>query len=360
MRVGYVAQEPQLELDKTVRENLQAAIAPIQELVDRYNAVADRLGEAPDADEMDKLLDEMGELQDEDRRLRRLGDRPHDRHRRRRAGPAARRHAGAARSPAASGGAWPSARPCWKSPTCCCSTSRPTTSTPRPSTGWKQALREYPGTVIIVTHDRYFLDNITKWILELEDGRGLPFEGNYSSWLAQKAELLRVIEKKRDRSASGRSSASWRGSNSSVQGRQHEEPGPHQASTSSSPARPTIDTKSDALIQIAPGPRLGEKVLSFDGVAKGFGDLTLLKDCSFDLPRGAIVGVIGPNGTGKTTLFRMIIGQEKPDAGTIDARARRVVLSYVDQHRDALEDDRTPSSRRSPAARTRSSSATSR
>jgi sulfate-transporting ATPase len=203
-------------------------------------------------------------------------------------------------------------------------------------------LREYPGTVIIVTHDRYFLDNITKWILELENGRGLPFEGNYSSWLQQKAELLRVTEKREtQRQRILERELSW--IRNSHEGRRQKNQARVKAYEQLS-AEQVEDAKSDAIIQIATGPRLGDKVLTFHDVSKSFmadGEkLNLMENCSFDVPRGGIVGVIGPNGTGKTTLFRMVIGQEEPDSGRIEL-GPSVQLSYVDQHRDALDDKRT-------------------
>jgi energy-dependent translational throttle protein EttA len=335
MRVGYVAQEPQLDLDKTVRENLLQAVAGTQGLIDRYNGIADKLADA--GDDMDKLLAQMDDLQHQidacdgweiDRLMDIASDAlvlpPDDMPVRTLSGGERRRVA-----------------------LCQVLLSKPdlllldepTNHLDAETVAWLEtALREYHGTVIIVTHDRYFLDNITKWILELEDARGLPFEGNYSSWLAQKSELLRVIEKRETvRQKALTRELEW--INSSAQGRRkksqaringYEEMASHAV----------IDTKSDAVIQIAPGPRLGDKVLTFDKVCKGFDGVELMKDCSFDLPRGAIVGVIGPNGAGKTTLFRMVVGEQAPDAGRIEA-GPTVVLSYVDQHRDALDDHRT-------------------
>jgi energy-dependent translational throttle protein EttA len=340
MRVRYVAQEPELDLDKTVRENLLSAMKPIQDLIDRFNEITGRMAEPKPDDDLDKLMDEMSRLQEQidacggwelDRMMDVACDAlvlpPDD--------APVRQLSGGERRRVALG------MVLLEKPDLLL-LDEPTNHLDAETIQWlEQTLREYPGTVIIVTHDRYFLDNITKWILELEGGRGLPFEGNYSSWLAQKAELLRVIEKREtQRQRTLQRELEW------IQKSHHGRLQKNEARVKAYEqlAGEQIDPTSETIIQIAPGPRLGEKVLQFKGVRKGFDSggerLRLLEDCSFNLPRGAVVGVIGPNGTGKTTLMRMIVGQEQPDAGEIEL-GPSVVLSYVDQHRDALDDARS-------------------
>jgi ATP-binding cassette ChvD family protein len=340
MRVRYVAQEPQLDLDKTVRENLLVAMKPVQDLLDRFNEITGRMADPKPEDDFDRMMEEMGRLQEQidacngwelDRMMDIASDAlvlpPDD-------APVGRLSGGERRRVALG-------MALLEKPDLLL-LDEPTNHLDAETIEWlEQTLRDYPGTVIIVTHDRYFLDNITKWILELENGRGLPFEGNYSSWLRQKAELLRVIEKREtQRQKTLQRELEW--IEKSHRGRLQKNEARVKAYDQL--ASQQIDPTSETIIQIAPGPRLGEKVLQFKGVCKGYdsgGDfLELLRDCSFNLPRGAIVGVIGPNGTGKTTLLRMIVGQEQPDAGVIEV-GPTVALSYVDQHRDALDDEKT-------------------
>ncbi len=338
MRVGYVPQEPQFDPDKTVRECLRESMAPVQALLDRYNAVSDEMGDPDAADRMDELLEEMGRLQEQidacnGWEIERMMDIASD----------------ALVLPdddlpirILSGGERRRVALCkvlLEKPDLLL-LDEPTNHLDAETVAWLEtALREYAGTVIIVTHDRYFLDNITKWILELDDGRGLPFEGNYTSWLQQKIQLLRLIEKKEtQRQKVLRRELDW--IESTAQARQAASHQRVEAADRIGKAQADDDIGGDVYIQIAPGPRLGDKVLMVRGLSKSYDHLPLLKDCSFELPRGASVGVIGPNGTAKTRLFRMIVGQETPDEGTIET-GPSVVLAYVDQHRDALDDSKT-------------------
>lgn len=341
MSVKYVAQEPDLDLDATVRENLLKAVAPIQAKIDRFNEVSMLMGDPGQEDNYDQLLEEMGQLQEEidhvegwelDHRIDVAANAlvlpPDDAIVRQLSGGERRRVA--------------LCQALLEQPDLLL-LDEPTNHLDAETVNWLEgALRDYHGTVIIVTHDRYFLDNITKWILEIENSRGIPFEGNYSSWLSQKAELLRVQEKQESqRQKTLQRELEWiqtahkgRLQKNQARVKAYEQLLSHQQ----------IDDKSDTIIQIAPGPRLGEKVLIVDGLSKSFtigkNNVVLLDNVSFTVPRGAIIGIIGPNGVGKTTLFKMLVGEETPDSGSIEI-GETVQLAYVDQHRDALNDSNT-------------------
>ncbi|MCX6985432.1 MAG: energy-dependent translational throttle protein EttA, partial [Lentisphaerae bacterium] len=337
MRVGYLPQEPRLNPEKTVLGNLEESVAPLQALITRYDEISVKMGEKLPTAEMDKLLDEMGRLQEKidaadgweiDRLLDVASDAlvlpPDDADVTKLSGGERRRVA--------------LCKILLEKPDLLL-LDEPTNHLDAETVAWlENTLRDYPGTVIIVTHDRYFLDHITKWILELENGRGIPFEGNYSSWLKQKAELLRQADKKESQRQKMlthelewlNSSTEARRTKSQARIKRYDELANQKVE----------DRKDDVSIQIPPGPRLGNKVLNVAGITKGYNGITLLDGVTFDLPRGAVVGVVGPNGCGKTTLFRMISGEENPDAGSL-ILGETVMLSHVDQHRDALNDTKT-------------------
>jgi sulfate-transporting ATPase len=337
MKIRYIAQEPQLETDKTVRENLLTAIKPTLEMVERFNKISEMLSEPLSDDQMNKLLEEMGSLQDKidacdgwetDRLMDIVSD-------------AMVLSDDNALISRLSGGERRRVALCMallEKPDLLL-LDEPTNHLDAETVQWlESALREYHGTVIIVTHDRYFLDNITKWILELDNGRGLPFEGNYSSWLKQKAEILRVTEKKESqRQKTLARELNW--INTSAKARNQKNQARINAYEELA-SESTDNKRGNLFIQIPSGQRLGEKVLAFNNVSKGFGENLLIDGCSFELPPNGIVGVLGPNGIGKTTLFRMITNQEQPDSGQVEI-GPTVSIGYVDQHRDALDGDKT-------------------
>jgi ATP-binding cassette ChvD family protein len=328
-RVGYLEQEPQLDPKKSVRENVMDGVAAQKAILDRYNELAVNYSDET-ADEMTKLQDEIEAkgLWDLDSKVDQAMD-------------ALRCPPDDAEVAKLSGGERRRVALCkllLDAPELLL-LDEPTNHLDAESVAWLEGhLRNYPGAILIVTHDRYFLDNVTGWILELDRGRGIPYEGNYSSWLVQKRK--RLEQEGREEEARQRTLAreqEWiaaspkaRQAKSKARYQRYEEllqkAGEKQTTT--------------AQIVIPVAERLGQNVIDFEGLTKGFGDNLLIDDLTFKLPPGGIVGVIGPNGAGKTTLFRMITGQEKPDAGTIRV-GDSVRLGYVDQSRDALDGNKS-------------------
>ena len=337
IRIGFISQEPHLDMSKSVRENVEEAFADTKKLLDEFNEVSSKMGEPLSDAEMGKALEKMGRLQDQidsvdgwelDRQINVAMDAlvlpPDEQQSSTLSGGEARRVA--------------LCRTLLQKPDILL-LDEPTNHLDAETVQWmEETLANYPGNVIVSTHDRYFLDNITKWILELDNGRGIPFEGNYTSWLEQKAELL----KRRDKTASGLQKKvdqelEWlRASPSARRKKNKSRISDYEKLVSQ---KVTID-ENTLDIQIDSGPQLGEKVIEATGLTKGYSDNLLIKDLTFSIPRGAVVGLIGPNGTGKTTLFRMIVGEESPDKGEIQIGSS-VKLSYVDQHRHDLDGEKT-------------------
>ncbi|GJD65423.1 energy-dependent translational throttle protein EttA [Methylobacterium frigidaeris] len=328
-RVGYLPQEPQLDPDKTVRENVMEGVAESQAILDRYNELAMNYSEET-ADEMTRLQDEIEAkgLWDLDSKVDQAMD-------------ALRCPGDDVAVATLSGGERRRVALCrlllWQPELLLL--DEPTNHLDAETVGWLEGhLRTYPGAILIVTHDRYFLDNVTSWILELDRGRGIPYEGNYSSWLVQKQKRL---------AQEGREEESRQRTIEREQEWVSASPKARQAKSKARIARyEDLVAKSQekgpstAQIVIPIAERLGNNVIEFDHLEKAFGDRLLIDDLSFKLPPGGIVGVIGPNGAGKTTLFRMINGLESPDKGDIRI-GESVKLGYVDQSRDALNPDAT-------------------
>src|SRR5205809_1891666 len=332
VRIGFLAQEPRLDPDKDVRGNVEEGVAEIRGLLTRFDEINARLGEPLDPEEMEKVLEEQARVQDAieaaggwdlDRTVEIAMD-------------ALRCPPGEADVATLSGGEVRRVALCrllLQKPDLLL-LDEPTNHLDAESVAWlERFLKDYPGTVVAVTHDRYFLDNVAGWILELDRGSGIPWEGNYSSWLEQKQKRLQLEEKresKRQRTLARelewvRMAPRARQAKGKARLRQYEE----------LLGQDTAKQLGSVEIYIQPGPRLGDVVVEAKDLRKAYGDKLLIDDLTFTLPRGGIVGVIGPNGAGKTTLFRMITGQEKPDAGTLRL-GETVQLGYVDQSRDAL------------------------
>lgn len=335
--IGFLPQEPVLDDDQTVRENVEQAFGDIKEMIKEFNDISAKMAEPMSDDEMEKAMDKMGRLQDQidavdgwelDRQVEVAMDAL--------VLPADDQKAGTL-----SGGEARRVALCkllLQKPDMIL-LDEPTNHLDAETVQWlEDTLSNYPGNVIVSTHDRYFLDNITKWILELEIGKGIPFEGNYSSWLEQKAEILRrrektasTLQKRLDKELQWlRETPGARRKNNKGRINEYE-----KLSTRK------IDIEDNTLeIQIAPGPQLGEQVIEAESLAKGYGGDPIFTGLTFSIPRGAVVGLVGPNGTGKTTLFKMIAGEEQPDSGTLKLGST-VQLSYVDQHRHDLGSENT-------------------
>jgi len=335
--IGFLPQEPVLASDQTVRENVEQAFGDIKKMIDEFNEVSSKMAEPMSDDEMEKAMEKMGRLQDQidsvdgwelDRQVEVAMDAlvlpPDDQKAGTLSGGEARRVA--------------LCKLLLKKPDMIL-LDEPTNHLDAETVQWlEDALANYPGNVIVSTHDRYFLDNITKWILELEGGKGKPFEGNYSSWLEQKAEILRrrekstsTLQKRLDKELQWlRETPGARRKHNKGRVKEYEKLSSRK-----------VDIEDNTLeIQIAPGPQLGEQVIEAESLIKGYGGDPIFSDLTFSVPRGAVVGLIGPNGAGKTTLFKMIAGEEQPDSGNLKLGST-VQLSYVDQHRHDLDAENT-------------------
>jgi sulfate-transporting ATPase len=337
IKVGYLPQEPLLDETKTVREVVGEGVGDVQSLIDRFNAISDRFAEPMSDDEMNKALEEQAKMQDKidavggwelERKLEIAADSlrlpPWDAVVGKLSGGEKRRVA--------------LCRLLLSKPDMLL-LDEPTNHLDAESVAWlEHFLEEYPSTVIAVTHDRYFLDNVAEWILELDRGHGIPWQGNYSSWLEQKEQRLAQEERQQDALAKTlkrelewvRTNPKARQAKSKARLQRYEE-------LASQEFQKRNETNE---IYIPPGDRLGDLVIECKDVRKGYGDRLLIDSLSFSLPAGGIVGIIGPNGAGKTTLFRMLSGAEKPDGGEIRL-GPSVKLAYVDQSRQALNDKNT-------------------
>jgi sulfate-transporting ATPase len=336
-RVGYLAQEPKLDNTKTVKENIMEGMGETARLLEEFNKISERFAEEMSAEDMDKLMARQAELQDKieaanawdlDRQIEIAMD-------------ALRCPPGDSPVDKLSGGERRRVALCrlLLSKPDLLLLDEPTNHLDAESVAWlERHLQEYAGAVVLITHDRYFLDNVVSWILELDRGQGIPFEGNYSAWLEQKQKRLAHEEKQETKRQKVlerelewiRQSPRARQAKSKARISSYE-------NLLAEGSREKID---DLELYIPPGPRLGELVIEAQNVSKAYGDKLLFENLSFNLPRGGIVGIIGPNGAGKTTLFRLITGQDKPDSGNFRV-GETVKLGYVDQSRDTLNDEKS-------------------
>ncbi len=337
IRIGFLPQEPQLDPKKDVRGNVEEAVAETKSLLDKFNEISMKFGEPMSDGEMNKLIEAQGKLQEKidaagawdlERKLEIAAD-------------ALRLPPWEADVTRLSGGERRRVALCrlLLSQPDMLLLDEPTNHLDAESVAWlERFLHDYPGTVVAVTHDRYFLDNAAGWILELDRGEGIPWKGNYSSWLEQKQKRLEVEEKQESaRQRTLKQELEWVRTN--PKGR-HAKSKARLAAYEELVSQEFQKRNETKEIFIPPGPRLGEVVVQAENLTKGFGDRLLIDNLNFNLPRGGIVGVIGPNGAGKTTLFRLITGQEKPDGGKLRI-GETVELAYVDQTRDTLDGKKT-------------------